>query len=537
MILIDNFSYTLFHFGIATTEGALRPIYAIFYSLIFYIASQKLWKFTLYKVTKKQPIKRSQKFLAGFMIIISILAGATRIIFLNEGTFDQREYNTSINSQLPNIILIGIDGLNSTNMSAYGYYRDTTPHIRELMKDALVFQNAFPNVSFTGGSLISILTSKLPTETRVVFSPDILHGQNAYEHLPGILKSLGYYTEQLTVPHYADAYDFNIKSGFDMANFITKKDRHLDRYIGGDSEYFSSLITQRVTERALHITLIKKIPKIPLATSNTHEEITDDERINKLLSSIQKHNEPVFIHVHLVDDTHGPILHFKEQYFSKGIDNISENQGWSNDAVYDDAILTADERIGNLFKKLDEIHELDQSFIILYSDHNAKWLINERVPLIIWFPHKDYTGSQINNVQNIDIAPTILDYIGVTIPAWMDGHSLIDDNYKERNIFGAQITGGFFGRDDTGVVMGSQSMEPPFYQIEKINLIVCDQWFTLDLLHPTLSHGIVSGYTNPCPADPIISPKEAQELILDHLRNHDYDITNFPADIPYYNIP
>ena len=121
------------------------------------------------------------------LVAISIGLALVRI---NYTKIDQTDATAEVQpaDNLPNIILLGSDGLNADNMSVYGYDKDTTPRLRELAQTSLVAENAFTNAGNTAGSVVSILSGKLPTQTRVLYPPDILTDLAAFQHLPGILK-------------------------------------------------------------------------------------------------------------------------------------------------------------------------------------------------------------------------------------------------------------------------------------------------------------------------------------------------------------
>ncbi len=94
------------------------------------------------------------------------------------------------------------------------------------------------------------------------------------------------------------------------------------------------------------------------------------------------------------------------------------------------------ERIMNTLKQ----NNLDQNTVIIYTGDNGfylgehglagKWYGHEesiRVPMIIHDPHlpKSQHGRKYSQMAlNIDLAPTILDYAGLTIPEEMQGKSL-----------------------------------------------------------------------------------------------------------------
>ncbi|MDZ7686293.1 MAG: sulfatase-like hydrolase/transferase [Gammaproteobacteria bacterium] len=94
---------------------------------------------------------------------------------------------------LPNILILLSDGINAKNMSIYGYERDTTPFLRTYLEKHphTLVENAFGHTPKSSGSVTSILTGKLPITTGVFYRPEVLKGIHAYQHLPGILRSLG----------------------------------------------------------------------------------------------------------------------------------------------------------------------------------------------------------------------------------------------------------------------------------------------------------------------------------------------------------
>jgi arylsulfatase A-like enzyme len=113
--------------------------------------------------------------------------------------------------------------------------------------------------------------------------------------------------------------------------------------------------------------------------------------------------------------THGPRFEIRKQVFSAGQE---QNTDWMPD-FYDDAILSFDQYVGQLFDYLSSSGKLNNTIVIVYSDHGLNWTIYNKVPLLFWFPNGEYAGKIQVNVQNIDITPTILNYLHIPIPAWM----------------------------------------------------------------------------------------------------------------------
>jgi len=158
---------------------------------------------------------------------------------------------------MPDILLITVDAVNAEYTSIYGGERDTTPFLRELAARSLVGMNHFANAQGTIGSLTSLLTGRHPADVRVIYSSDMLQATDAYQHLPGILNSLGYYTVQLSNAQYADAYKTNFQSAFDEANGRSATDQPvnnaLNRLYPGITAIFQNEVIERISARILHV--------------------------------------------------------------------------------------------------------------------------------------------------------------------------------------------------------------------------------------------------------------------------------------------
>jgi arylsulfatase A-like enzyme len=92
---------------------------------------------------------------------------------------------------------------------------------------------------------------------------------------------------------------------------------------------------------------------------------------------------------------------------------------------YDDAILNFDHQTEKIVEYLKENGEFDNTLLVIYSDHGQHWTITDKLPLIIHIPEDAYQGILTANTQNVDIAPTILDYMQIS-DSIMDGRQFSD---------------------------------------------------------------------------------------------------------------
>jgi hypothetical protein len=204
----------------------------------------------------------------------------------------------------------------ASHMSVYGYVRETTPYLKELAESALVAENAFSNFHHTTGSIFSIYTGKYPAKTRLFFSPNILEGVDAHEHLPGILRSLGYRTVQITIPLFLDANKFNLLGAFDEIQMnSTIHSKYLNtirKAMPTDKALFIDETTNRIFDRLCHIFFIQKMINSYININKMNVLRVDMERWMYLKQEIKKTQQPLFVHIHLMC-THGHIFNPGDQ--------------------------------------------------------------------------------------------------------------------------------------------------------------------------------------------------------------------------------
>ena len=417
--------------------------------------------------------------------------------------------------------------MNASNLSVYGYERDTTPVLEELAKTSMVAENNFTNSSHTTGSINSILTGKPATQTRVTHTINILKGVDAYQHLPGILRNMGYHTVQVGVPNHVDAYKINLLDGFDIVNYrsvgeskLVRSARELGLSINA---YFASGLIERISDRLLHIFLIRKMVNPYTLVTQPVGVQHDRVRLDQIVNLIRNTKPPLFLHSHLMG-THGSIFSPEKQEFSLG---KTQDEGWMID-FYDDSILTFDTYIGEILKALEQTGKIDNTILIVYSDHPMGYDVRLRVPLLIHFPNNHYAGQITANTQHLDIAPTILDFLGIQQPQWMGGRSLVGGNLSENRLIFSSGTSLLTPIGQGKNLIASSRNKPPFYQFTYINIINCQKWHRLNLIDMTWDSGVVTGHTNPCPEDSLLSMDQIKDALAEYLSTNGFDISTLP---------
>jgi hypothetical protein len=517
LLLFDNFTYTIFKFGVITSTGAGRGVYgAAFLAIVCLI----FFQIQPYLEQKRNPSIRVWILSAvlGFSLILAI------IMFPGNSASSALADTSKVTSK-PNIILLGSDGITADNMSLYGYSRDTTPYLKSLAAGSLLMENHLTNSGNTSGSLMSIFTGKLTTQTRVIYPPDILQSADSYRHLPGILDQLGYHTVEIAIPHYLDSSTLNLKDGFDEVNEQMVSDNPFSRSVRtvmpDDVVYFMESLLERVTDRLGHIFYLRQMPDPYQVVTQPSAILDDEHRLAELTQIIQQDDGPFFVHVHLMG-THGGKFIPQSREFSSG---EAQDQEWMTD-FYDDAVLDFDGYVNRVVDALKATGKLDNTILLIYTDHAAQWVTTERIPLMIRFPNEQYAGTITSDTENLDIAPTLLDYMGIDQPSWMGGQSLLKEAPStQRTIYSA----GVGNIEDVGTgwwFYDQNSAAPPFYQFGFFTETVCQKWVKLTTADRVWTSGTLDGDSSPCPDDQLPSTPKMEADLLNRLKQDGFDVSS-----------
>jgi hypothetical protein len=535
LLLIDNFTYTVFQFGIVTSRGAIRAGYAV-----LVVALLLLWyRWMLINAKSAAPkddaggrrrglsMEKAAAWLAAALIALAALLGAAR--YLTAAKADAG--SSLLTGRRPHIVLLSGEGLDSAFLSLYGYPQETTPNLEAIAETGLLAENNYTNAAHTTGSMFSMLTGKYPADTRLLYTPNILEGADAIEHLPGILQRAGYTTVQIAFPYYVDAYNVNMQEAFDEVNGRSLEDNAILASARAvhweDAGYFLPMLGSRISDRLLHVFFVRGMPDpyrdvIQAVNPNTIGKGSDLARMGRLFRTLREAEGPVFAHVHLMD-THGAMFYPRQRIFSA---NQVQDREWMQ-VFYNDAVRDFDSYIGDFVQDLQSAGLWDDTLLIVCSDHTSRQRTNGRIPLLFHFPNGEYAGRIRNNTQNLDVAPTILDYLGLAKPAWMAGQSLLAGEPPAlRPILSARVVEVDCPPPDWWCEIKPQLSEPPFYQFEQIQLVVCQEMYTLNLKYDYFSSGVVLNHTAPCPREDLPGPQASRRTIIEHLRANGFDVSS-----------
>ena len=516
LLLIDNFTYTVFKFGIVDSNMTTRGLYLGIWIVFIILADIRLARYVINSVRKESANKYS-----GFLVALATFVPIILTFMFVRLPSGERGELSSLNTakNLPNIVLVTADGVNAKSMGIYGYERETTPFLDSIKDRLVISTNHFNNAANTTGSIISILNGKYPTETKVLFPPDVLKGRDSREHLVAILRDMGYYSAQLAIRHYIDASNQNLQDGFNESNGVSLESSSITNFLNtrvpGNSVLFIQEVEGRLLSRLKHILYIESMQNTFEQITETQQDFKDLEKIDQAVDLIKQNDQPVFVQIHWMG-THGDKFFPESTKFSASIDR--ENQGSWNMDLYDDAIVDFDSGLETLFDSLEASGELDSTLIIISSDHGRNSSTIQRLPLIIHLPIGTSRVVTTKNTQHVDIAPTILDIIGQPQPSWMDAGRSVFAEDRPGNLV---LSAGTKRAEDTSGksrwTLKEEYFTPPFYQFDQMTVIDCNRYYQLNLESLTWKKGVISTYVGECAEKDFSSKTDIRLLMVNRL--------------------
>jgi arylsulfatase A-like enzyme len=306
-----------------------------------------------------------------------------------------------------NLLLVTVDTLRADHLSSYGNDRRTSPSIDRLAGSGVRFHNAFVQRSGTWPSLTSIFTSRYPRSHGVRSNGDMLAA------------SVRTFTQQLR------------KNGFHTAAMITNMLR--GRHPGFDELIIFGEVDQGRRDEA--------------ATARTIQWLREhgDEKFFVWLHLMGPHDpyEPAPEYRERYDTGYrGPLDGSHDPLHAIHTERLQLTAGELGHVVslYDAEIAEVDARIGRVLAALDELGLTDDTLVAFTSDHGEElygrysyffhsWSIYDsvlKVPLILSAPRQLPRDTTVDTVvESIDLAPTVLEVLGIPVPSSYEGRSLV----------------------------------------------------------------------------------------------------------------
>jgi len=288
-----------------------------------------------------------------------------------------------------NVLLLSIDSLRA-DMPWAGYPRPIAPRLTELEKKSVGYTHAYSISSYTSMSLGGLLGGKIPSGMK---RNGFFFGKYAEDNLmfPELLKKAGAKTLSAHAHNYFSSAGF--EQGFDTWEIVP------------------GIIFKNETDINV--------------TSPKHEEIAE-----RLLSDPSLDTGAFFAWFHFLDP--------HDQYVSHEKDGIPPYGKTLRDR-YDAEVLYTDQHLGKLLDFIAKKPWAERTAIIVTADHGEAfgehkmfshgfelWENLVRVPMFFVVPGA--TPKHVDTPRSaIDLAPTILELMGVAPDPGFEGKSLVPE--------------------------------------------------------------------------------------------------------------
>jgi len=374
-------------------------------------------------------------------------------------------------SQKQNVIIVVFDAFSACNISLHGYQRETTPNLARLAEQAVVYHNHYAGGNFTAPGTASLLTGTLPWKHRALhhggrvdesflkknlFAAFDNYYRLSYSHNPmanGVLNSFKktidefvprsklFLNDETLVPTTLFNNDDDVAT---VSWLRTMKSR--DEGFSY-SLFLSHLLYFIESFRDRKIADLQSLFPLGLPRVFTDSYYMLEDAVDWFGDTLDTLPKPFVSYLHFMPP-HAPYRTHQEFYNRFGIDTFEPvikpfdlflqdadiEKTLKKRALYDEFILYVDREFGRFFKYLENSSLLDNSWVILTSDHGEMFErgINGhttpvlydpvvRIPLMIFEPGRKTRLDVHTPTSAVDVLPTLLHVTGQPPANWTEG--------------------------------------------------------------------------------------------------------------------
>ena len=312
------------------------------------------------------------------------------------------------------IVLVVIDALRADALGCYGNERARTPTLDALAAEGFLFRNARSSISWTLPAHATLFTSVFPNQHGTVKSTFRL--SDDFTTLAEVLRDSGWNTAAITDGGFVTAA-FGLMQGFDFVSEARPSPATSQKGAG----------VRVITDRAWQWIREQPSPYFAFVhTYQVHEPYAPPARFREQLVRPYSGALPEPLRVRSL----------RKPEAAGGL--TADDLRYARD-LYDAEVAYTDHVLGEFFQKLRDAGQLESTIVIVTSDHgegfgehgqfgHGGWLHETllRIPLIVRLPQGGARSRVIEYpVRLVDVAPTVLDLVGVPLPPTWIGTSLL----------------------------------------------------------------------------------------------------------------
>lgn len=345
-----------------------------------------------------------------------------------------------------NVILVSLQCLRPDHLGVYGYKRDTSPNMDALAKSSVLFDNTVAQANLTPVAMMSVLTSQYPRVNGMI-AFDAAKDAVKSRTLPEILKYYGYTTAAVSgSPEFFMRYDTESGTEIKLGDVFSRSFDYFGRTRKGLGSSLRVLPTesldwlQRNRDKKFFLWIASGVIHVPYAAGVPQAEKTVFDPPGY---------KPFWEKFHSIkaeegasDDTTYDVLMriYKSEYYL-GFKPVHKIDPVDHDYIvarYDASIRYTDKFIGELVATLEKTGLAKNTILIVHSIHGedlgergtyVHYDLSEpvtRSALMMRLPAGEQGGRRVTEqVQGLDIVPTVLDYLQIPQDQGQQGKSLL----------------------------------------------------------------------------------------------------------------
>ncbi len=321
-----------------------------------------------------------------------------------------------------NLVIIVVDALRADHLGCYGSPSGSTPTVDRLTERGVLFANAYSNATFTFPSTASLFTSTLPEVHRITYDAErqdrLRRLSDAYVLVTEVVHDQGYRTALLTFEGWVSP-TANYMQGVDVWTEMSRAD---DDLAAGARAFISESVGQPFF---LYVHFV-----------DMHDYFFPEHLfaglepggggLSPALWSLAG-RQPMEAYAYFVEELSRP-----------GV--LSAADLAHVIAVYDRRLAHTDRAIATIVDHLAALGLTDSTIVTVTADHGEQFLEHGtlvhggsafyheliHIPLVVANPVLFPAAARASTpATSIDLAPTLLDLVGIGAPPEFQGESLV----------------------------------------------------------------------------------------------------------------
>jgi arylsulfatase A-like enzyme len=358
----------------------------------------------------------------------------------------------------PDILLVVLDTVRADHVGAYGYARTHTPTLDRIAVEGMLFEDATAPATWSLPSHASLFTGRFPSAHGATDASRQLG--DTYPTMGEVLQRLGYETRCFTANAWITDRT-GLTRGFDECDEAWRSGdagktrlfglRLLDRLGFGAIDNGGALVASNFESWLNSRTTGSRGPYARNTTGRAPDAPPSFVFVNFIEAHFPYHQVPEPYLARTTDRDRGELRELSLALMEAQFGGDPPDPAVAREpavAMYDAGVAYADHLLGRLLDSLREHGTLDDTIVIVLSDHGESlgehglwghggslYEVETRVPLLIRYPPRVPAGQRVSTpVSTVGAFATLFDLLERPPPPTLQVPSLLDPVAREESL-------------------------------------------------------------------------------------------------------